>query len=485
MDACRSELSAGEFPAAAAAFSGLPPRTVLSLAQIPGGKVADGTPGQGSAFSRAWSRQLERVAEAPTKKLAMRVALSSVSAQTYDDTADTGAPQITDAGMGATGFLFAISAQLPGFIDPDPNPDDSEAHLARHCAEFREKGYPLPSALCVPSARPSDSALIEMSRQRLLEWWQLECRANPAGLSRVCRTAPQTGYEIDNFMRDLGNAKRHAGAYWQVESALLPVFIAAARGNMTAQRLMGEWTMRSPFVRVFVEGTDASVEFQMSLQYLESAALQGDIEAAKFIAGIYQIGAEAAMEKSGQRFEINWQVLDLLRRTAQQDDAEAAARLARIYLMLSAQKGSEMEREGVRWSKRAAEMGLAYAQRDLAKMYQQGVHVEENVPLAVHWFTEAAAQNDAESLYDLGALYFQGGSDESHDKIAFQYFQRAAELGDATGQMRVGQYYYEGRVVPRDLATARHWIAQSASKGYGKAKEILARMDARLPPVFP
>jgi TPR repeat protein len=59
----------------------------------------------------------------------------------------------------------------------------------------------------------------------------------------------------------------------------------------------------------------------------------------------------------------------------------------------------------VRWYLKAANLGYAPAQRNLAGMYGSGRGVAMNVSFARYWFTEAASQGDAQAQFVLGKTY--------------------------------------------------------------------------------
>ena len=78
--------------------------------------------------------------------------------------------------------------------------------------------------------------------------------------------------------------------------------------------------------------------------------------------------------------------------------------------------------EAVKWYRRAAEQGVAYAQKRLGLMYEHG--------------QGGLAQDDAEAV---------------------KWYRRAAEQGDAVAQTTLGLMYKLGRGVTQNYAEAARW----------------------------
>lgn len=79
--------------------------------------------------------------------------------------------------------------------------------------------------------------------------------------------------------------------------------------------------------------------------------------------------------------------------------------------------------------KKAAEMGLAWAQTSLAVAYLQGDGIEKNMPEAIKWFEKAADQNFAAAQYHLAGLYAQGHAGKEKQKLAPELMRRSADQG--------------------------------------------------------
>jgi hypothetical protein len=79
--------------------------------------------------------------------------------------------------------------------------------------------------------------------------------------------------------------------------------------------------------------------------------------------------------------------------------------------------------------RKAAEMGLAWAQTSLAVAYLQGNGIEKSNTEAINWFEKAADQNYAPAQYHLAGLYAQGLAGERKEKLASELMRKSAEQG--------------------------------------------------------
>jgi TPR repeat protein len=62
----------------------------------------------------------------------------------------------------------------------------------------------------------------------------------------------------------------------------------------------------------------------------------------------------------------------------------------------------------VKWYRKAAEQGDAFAQNNLGYMYQYGYGVTKDYAEAVKWYRKAAEQGDADAKANLEELRKQG-----------------------------------------------------------------------------
>lgn len=86
--------------------------------------------------------------------------------------------------------------------------------------------------------------------------------------------------------------------------------------------------------------------------------------------------------------------------------------------------------KGVEYIQKAAELGLAKAQHNLALCYSFGDGVAKSETKAAKWWRKAAKQGHAEAQYHLGWCYENGyGVTESYSE-AVKWYRKAAAQGD-------------------------------------------------------
>ncbi len=98
---------------------------------------------------------------------------------------------------------------------------------------------------------------------------------------------------------------------------------------------------------------------------------------------------------------------------------------------------------------RAAELGNAAAQYNIAMMYANGEAVNVDYQQAVYWFRKSASQQFAPAQYRLGELYFFGmGGLPEDTKTAGRLFKAAAEQGDPDAQVNLALLLGTDRYFP-------------------------------------
>lgn len=119
-------------------------------------------------------------------------------------------------------------------------------------------------------------------------------------------------------------------------------------------------------------------------------------------------------------------------RAAQEGNAEAQLRIARVLLFGGAQAG-EQSAEAVRWLQSAAEKGNPAAMVMLGKLYRSGFGVLQDYGQAVRWIRTAAERGDPDGMLELGRLYRDGVGFPRDPVRAYVWFNRAAAAlhGDA------------------------------------------------------
>ena len=81
------------------------------------------------------------------------------------------------------------------------------------------------------------------------------------------------------------------------------------------------------------------------------------------------------------------------------------------------------------WFQKAADLGFAPAQYNLAIMYRDGQGIAQDYTQAHDWFQKAAVQNHLYSQFNLGVMYFEGmGVPQDYEEAYFWYYL-SSDLG--------------------------------------------------------
>lgn len=112
-------------------------------------------------------------------------------------------------------------------------------------------------------------------------------------------------------------------------------------------------------------------------------------------------------------------------RAAQEGDADARLRIAKLLLFGGAKAG-EQSAEAVRWLQSAAEKDNPAAMVMLGKLYRSGFGVLQDYGQAVKWIRTAAERGDPDGMLELGRLYRDGVGFPRDPVRAYVWFNRAA-----------------------------------------------------------
>lgn len=112
-------------------------------------------------------------------------------------------------------------------------------------------------------------------------------------------------------------------------------------------------------------------------------------------------------------------------RSAQQGDAEAQFRIARI-LLSDPVPDRKNATEAVRWLNAAAEQDHTAAMVQLGKLYRSGLGVLQNFGNAAKWIETAAVLGDPDGMHELGRLYRDGVGFDRDTVKAYIWFSRSA-----------------------------------------------------------
>ena len=161
--------------------------------------------------------------------------------------------------------------------------------------------------------------------------------------------------------------------------------------------------------------------------------------------------------------------MELLRKAAEQGDADAQYRLAVWY---EQSENAELEAEEcIRSIRPFVERAYYCPERDID--YTVGPKESEgyivpNLEQAFYWFHRAAEQEHADAQYQLGKFYCHGvGVPQNHNR-AFLWWGKAAKQGNCKAQNGLGFLYcyaYSDFVFAKDLKQAEFWWNKAAEQG--------------------
>ncbi len=119
--------------------------------------------------------------------------------------------------------------------------------------------------------------------------------------------------------------------------------------------------------------------------------------------------------------------------------------------------------------------GNPRAQVILARCYENGLGVPQDMEMAAKWLRLAADQNYSEAQVKLAYLYELGvGVAGRDEKAVSDLMVRAAEAGNAEAQFTLGLYYSQGRYgYPKDQSQSFAWALRSAEQGYAQAERYV------------
>mgnify|MGYP002626309735 CR=1 FL=1 len=169
--------------------------------------------------------------------------------------------------------------------------------------------------------------------------------------------------------------------------------------------------------------------------------------------------------------------IEVVRRKAQDGDAEAQFNMGRVYDYGESLTGIPNDyAEAFKWYRLAAEQNYHLAQHNLALMYDHGKGTKQNKSEAVRWWTKAAENGDLLSQYALGYSYMVGDGVKQNKSEGAKWWMKAAESGNAQAQYSLGCMYDNGDGVEQDSFEAVKWYRKAAEQNYARAQFMMGVM---------
>jgi len=244
---------------------------------------------------------------------------------------------------------------------------------------------------------------------------------------------------------------------------------AAEQGESTAQVLLGE---------CYIHGLGVKKDIEQAVELFEQAAKGGSADGAKRLSYLFTIKKDASKG------------LEWLRRAAELGDPESQLELGQMMLRgetvsaeinmnlseLKVEKTEGNDELAAAWISKAAEAGLADAQRLLGILYRRGEGVPKDAKTSFAWTRRAAEQGFAEAQYALGWRYIQGDGVDKDYQAAVKWQLAAAKQGYASAQCVLGALYGDGIGVTKDATTALAWFYNAKANGEGLTESEMAKV---------
>ena len=132
-----------------------------------------------------------------------------------------------------------------------------------------------------------------------------------------------------------------------------------------------------------------------------------------------------------------------------------------------------------------AQQGDAFAQFNLGLWYDDGdwvAGIPDNDAEAVKWYRKAAEQGLARAQRTLGIMLNEGLGTPENDLEAAKWFHKAAEQGDVHAQLNLGFMYAEGEGVPVNYIKSYMWFSLAKAQGHEWAAVRLDKLKELMTP---
>ena len=131
--------------------------------------------------------------------------------------------------------------------------------------------------------------------------------------------------------------------------------------------------------------------------------------------------------------------LSLLQPLADKGISRAQFRIGYMYQLgrgveTDVNKADNIIRSALPAIQKFASEGRAWAQSDLASLYDDGLVLPKDALKAISWYEKAAYQGYAGAQTNLGLMYYYGKGVRTNRELAIEWFKRAAKQGDVTAK---------------------------------------------------
>lgn len=226
------------------------------------------------------------------------------------------------------------------------------------------------------------------------------------------------------------------------------------------------------FLMQLGRGLLASVGGKAAMPYLRRAADQNYATAQGALALIYAGGYDVPRDDANSA---EW-----ARKAADQGDSLGRTMLGRLYMRGSVGNGNPDDlRTAMRLLLAAADDGHMLAERYIGTMYDLGLGVARDPPIAGKWYRKAAEKGDPYSQVRIGEMLLTGNGVEEDRAAAVGWFHRAAKQGQPLGQLRLGNSYLFAFGVRQDNESAYFWCSLSDARSVSTLAAGCREMSAK------
>jgi len=175
------------------------------------------------------------------------------------------------------------------------------------------------------------------------------------------------------------------------------------------------------------------------------------------------------------------QAVELLRKSAEHDDAEARFTLGVMHAL-----GLGVPADGVAaldWYRKAASNAGAEAQYNLAEKLVVGVPGRANDVVAPGWIERLSRLGQETNPLRVGSDYPFGVDGLAEDPAeAVEWYTRSARQAHVMSWYRLGRLHIQGRGVEADRVRAHMWLGLCAELGLGDATNWVAKLEETMTP---
>lgn len=205
----------------------------------------------------------------------------------------------------------------------------------------------------------------------------------------------------------------------------------------------------------------------------------------------YNVDRGISMLADIDRFYTVQAIMEKLAAYATRGNENAISALDNWYMHTHSEDSylPEDSTQQVQWIRTVAQNGNPVAQNELAYLYYNGKHVDQNYNTAARWSAMAAAES-AQAAYNFAEVYLTGKTTEIDEceaseplyyaarydcKPAQEWLQRTAERGLANAQFYLGMLVVQGQgAYEQDIETGLSWLHKAADQDFLYAINSLA-----------